>query len=146
MQNSNGTNVAADPCLTLWLQVCRARGTPLPDPSEVAWFLAQLPEQAKAKLEQALLVCLKGREKHCELKVVSWAAACTRPAYVAQVRSHGVVCTGQLLFSAGLALIADGWDMSARVAQLAGNPQDIEALRAMLVLQALQAQLDDEAT
>ena len=142
MQNSNGTNLAVEPCRSLWLQVCRARGTPLPDPSEVARFLAKLPEQVLSELDQALLPCLKGQEKHCELTMISWAAACTRPAYVAQVRSHGVACTGQALFAAGLALRAEGWDMSARVAQLASNPQDIEGLRAML---ALQAQLDEEA-
>ena len=89
-----------------------------------------------------MLLCLKGQDKHCELKVVSWAAACTRAAYVAQVQAHGVAFTGPPYFTAGLALIFEGWDMSARVAQLAGNLQDIEALRAM---QAQQAQLDDEA-
>ena len=145
IQNRNGANLAAEPCRGLWLEVCRSRATPLPDLSEVARFLAQLTEEVRSQLEQALLLCLKGQEKHHELKVVSWAAACTRPAYVAQVRSRGVCCTGPALFAAGLALIAEGWDMSARVAQLAGNPPDIEALRALLALQAVQAQWDDEA-
>ncbi len=75
MQHGNGGSLAAEPCCGLWLQVCRARGTLLPEPSEVARFLAQLPEQAKGKLEHALRLCLHGREKQRELACVSWAAA-----------------------------------------------------------------------
>lgn len=139
MQHRNSANSAAQPCRDLWLQVCRSRGTPLPDPAEVMRFLGGLPEEAQSELEQALRLCLNGREKHRELACLSWAAACTRPALIAQVRSHGLECSGPLLFAAGVGLMAAGWDMSARVAQLAVNAHDVEALGAAL---ALQGQLD----
>ena len=118
-----------------WLQVCRTRGTPAPDPARVVRFLAGLPAPCQAALDQALLACLNGREKSRELEVLSWAAACTRPPLLAQVQAHGLACAGNDLFGAGLTLMASGWDMSARVAQLAEHPEDIESLRAMLALQ-----------
>jgi hypothetical protein len=125
-----------EPSRQRWLQVCRARGTPAPESAQVARFLANLQHEAQVALDQALLLCLHGREKHRELEVVSWAAACTRPVLLARVQSHGLACTGHDLFAAGLGLMAQGWDMSARVAQLACHPEDIDALRSMLALQA----------
>ena len=123
-------------CRNLWLQVCRSRGTPAPDQAQVTRFLASLPQQEQAELEQALLLCLNGREKRRELALVSWAAACTRPDFVAKVQSHGLSCTGHTLFGAGLGLMASGWDMSARIAQLANNPQDVAVLATLLGTQA----------
>lgn len=123
-------------CRNLWLQVCRSRGTPAPDQAQVTRFLASLAQPEQAELEQALLLCLNGREKRRELALVSWAAACTRPDFVAKVQSHGLSCTGHALFGAGLGLMASGWDMSARIAQLAGNPQDVAVLASLLGTQA----------
>ena len=94
MHSSKNASQEVEQVKGLWLQVCRARGTPLPDPAEVASFLGNLHGQARSELEQALLLCLKGQEKHRELAAVSWAAACTRPALLAQVRTHGMDCTG----------------------------------------------------
>lgn len=119
-------------CANLWLQVCRARGTPAPDQTLVGPFLASLPALQQSELERALLLCLNGREKHRELALVSWAAACTRPDFLIRVQGHGLGCSGPALFGAGLTLMASGWDMSARIAQLAGNPQDIAALAVLL--------------
>lgn len=119
-------------CANLWLQVCRARGTPAPDQTLVGSFLTSLPTQQHSELEHALLLCLNGREKHRELALVSWAAACTRPEFLIRVQAHGLACSGPALFGAGLTLMASGWDMSARIAQLAANPQDIAALAVLL--------------
>jgi hypothetical protein len=134
-----------EPSRQRWLQVCRARGTPAPKPAQVARFLANLQQEAQVALDQALLLCLHGREKHRELEVVSWAAACTRPSLLARVQSHGLACTGHDLFAAGLGLMAEGWDMSARVAQLASHPEDIDALRSMLALQAPTSRVQEDA-
>jgi hypothetical protein len=128
-----------------WLQVCRARGTPAPESAQVARFLVNLQHEAQVALDQALLLCLHGREKLRELEVVSWAAACTRPSLLARVQAHGLACTGHDLFAAGLGLMAQGWDMSARLAQLASNPQDIDALRSMLALQAPTSSVEEDA-
>lgn len=125
-------------CRNRWLLVCRARGTPAPDQSLVTPFLASLPAQQQAELDHALLLCLNGREKHRELALISWAAACTRPDFLARVQTHGLVCSGAALFGAGLTLMASGWDMSARIAQLANHPEDVTALRALLVQHAPQ--------
>ncbi|MEO6320855.1 MAG: hypothetical protein ABIR56_09250 [Polaromonas sp.] len=119
-----------------WLQVCRARGTPAPDPARVAPFLAGLDAQAHDALAQALVLCLKGQEKRRELEVLSWAAGCTRPALLAQLLAQGILCTGHDLFGVGLGLMASGWDMSARLAQLAQHPQDVAFLREALARQA----------
>ncbi|MDH6186782.1 hypothetical protein [Polaromonas sp. CG_23.6] len=121
---------------TRWLQVCRARGTPAPDPARVVPFLSGLDEQAHEALAQALVLCLKGQEKRRELEVLAWAAGCTRPALLAQLQAQGIVCTGHDLFSVGLDLMASGWDMSARLAQLAQHPDDVTSLRQALELQA----------
>ncbi|MDQ3061068.1 MAG: hypothetical protein M3R45_16400 [Pseudomonadota bacterium] len=123
-------------CKNRWLQVCRSRGTPAPDQGQVAGFLASLPEQEQAELDHTLVLCLNGREKHRELALLSWAAACTRPDFLGKVQAHGLACSGHALFGAGLRLMASGWDMSARIAQLANNPEDIATLRTQLPPQA----------
>jgi hypothetical protein len=135
MLNSKSAGQEADHFRSRWLQVCRTRGTPAPDTAQVARFLASLPAQELADLDRALLLCLNGRDKHRELEILSWAAACTRAAFVAQVHAQGLACAANDLFGAGLALMALGWDMSARVAQLAHHPEDIASLGAMLALQ-----------
>jgi hypothetical protein len=132
MPNTKMTDEGLNQCRNLWLQVCRSRGTPAPDQAQVTRFLASLAQPERAELEQALLLCLNGREKRRELALVSWAAACTRPDFVAKVQAHGLSCTGYTLFGAGLGLMASGWDMSARIAQLAGNPQDVAVLASLL--------------
>lgn len=123
-------------CKHKWLQVCKTRGTPQPDNAHVANFLACLPAKEQSELDHALAMCANGREKHRELDLISWAASCTRPAYLARLNEHGLPCTSHGLFGAGLSLIASGWDMSARIAQLQQNPADIELLRATFSLQA----------
>lgn len=133
MPSQNPLDEGLIQCRNRWLQVCRSRGTPAPDQTQVNRFLANLPAQEQAELDQALLMCLNGREKHRELALISWAAACTRPEFLAQkVMVHGLACTGSALFGAGLTLMASGWDMSARIAQLANNPQDIATLQTLL--------------
>ena len=143
--NASPAGHAVESSRQRWLQVCRARGTPAPDSAQVARFLANLQQEAQGALDQALLLCLHGREKLRELEVVSWAAACTRPALLARVQVHGLACTAHDLFAAGLGLMAQGWDMSARVAQLASNPEDIDALRSMLALQAPTSRVQEDA-
>ena len=128
-----------------WLQVCRLRGTPAPEPTRALPFLAGLDVKAHAALAQALGDCLNAHEKGRELQVLSWAAACTRPALLAQLQAQGLACDGQDLFSAGLGLMASGWDMSARLAQLAHHPQDAALLRQALAWQAPTSPLALEA-
>lgn len=131
-----------------WLQVCRARGTPAPDPARVLPFLAGLVEhnrQAHEALAQALVLCLKGQEKRRELEVLAWAAGCTRPTLLAQLQAQGIACKSDDLFGVGLGLMASGWDMSARLAQLAQHPEDAASLRQALELQAPASSLTLEA-
>ena len=45
---------------------------------------------------------------------------------------HGLVFTSAHLFACGLALREGGWDMQARLAQLASHPEDVAALQALL--------------
>ena len=40
---------------SLWLEVCRSRGTQRPDPAEVASFLGALPESARSEGETSTL-------------------------------------------------------------------------------------------
>ena len=131
-----------------WLQVCRARGTPAPDPARVLPFLAGLAghnRQAHEALAQALVLCLKGQEKRRELEVLAWAAGCTRPTLLAQLQAQGIACKSHDLFNVGLGLMASGWDMSARLAQLAQHPEDAASLRQALELQAPASSLTLEA-
>jgi len=145
MQSSQLNGHHVESMRTHWLQVCRARGTPAPDPDRVLPFLAGLDAQAQDALVQALLLCLKGQEKRRELEVLSWAAGCTRSALLAQLQAHGLACAGHDLFGIGLGLMALGWDMSARLAQLAQHPEDVTSLRQALELQALANSLTIEA-
>ena len=116
----------------LWLQVCAARGTPAPDPARLAGFMEGLETHEREKLQSVLLLAARGREQPGELSLLSWAAACTRPALFDQLATHGLTFTGAGLFSCGLKLREEGWDMQHRIAQLAGNHADVDTLRALL--------------
>ena len=115
----------------LWQQVCASRGTPAPDASQRARFLQDLELEARHTLETILLLAARGRERPGDLGLVSWAAACTRPALLSQLRSHGLGFTSASLFACGLALKEQGWDMQPRLAQLASNPADVDTLRSL---------------
>jgi len=116
----------------LWRQVCASRGTPAPDSARLARFIEGLGALERGKLESVLFLAARGREPPGELSLLSWAAACTRPTLLAQLAGHGLAFTGAQLFACGLALRADGWDVQARLAQLASHLADVETLRAWL--------------
>ena len=116
----------------LWHQVHVSRGTPAPDAAHLAGFVAGLSTPERGKIESALAMAVRGREQPGDFSLISWAASCTRPALLAQLAGHGLVFTGSALFSCGLVLREQGWDIQARVAQLANNPADVATLRAML--------------
>lgn len=126
----------------LWASVCRTRGTPAPDAAHVLFFLANLQDEDRSRLELSLFACVNGRERADELEVISWAAACTRPAVLLKVHECGLHCAGVNLFSAGLSLMNAGWDMFQRIAQLKEAPADIESLRTVLALQPGHADLN----
>jgi hypothetical protein len=129
MRPSSGTEVTSQ----LWAAVCRARGTPPPDPGEVSGFLRQLGEVPLATLRDTLNACLLGREQGADLDLVSWAAKCTRPSYLASLQRQQLSCSGSTLFSAGLFLMQLGWDMSRRIAQISDQPDDVVQLRAAIL-------------
>ena len=116
----------------LWRQVCASRGTPAPDPAGLIRFMEDLETHAREKLQSVLLLAARGREPPGELSVLSWAAGCTRPAVLERLAAHGLAFTSASLFACGLKLRAEGWDMQHRIAQLAGNPADVDTLRALL--------------
>ena len=116
----------------LWRQVCAARGTPAPDPARLDGFMAGLGALEQNKLESVLSLAARGREQPGDLSVISWAAACTRPALHEQLAAHGLGFTSAALFACGLALQAQGWDMQMRLAQLASHPEDVATLRVWL--------------
>ena len=116
----------------LWRQVCATRGTPAPDPARLDGFMAGLGALELNKLESVLSLAARGREQPGELSVISWAAACTRPALHEQLATHGLGFTSAALFACGLALQAQGWDMQMRLAQLASHPEDVATLRVWL--------------
>ena len=130
----------------LWRQVCASRGTPAPNPEQLAGFMAGLGTIERDKLESVLSLAARGREPPGELSLLSWAAACTRPALLGQLQSHGLGFTSASLFACGLALRQEGWDMQHRIAQLQNNPADVDTLRAWapaaLPLEPGQAQED----
>ena len=115
-----------------WLQVCASRGTPAPDAAHLAGFIEGLNAPERDRLQSILALAARGREQPGDLSLLSWAASCTRPTLLDQLAGHGLVFTGAHLFACGLALRADGWDMQARLAQLASHPEDVEALRALV--------------
>ena len=117
----------------LWTAVCRARGTPLPDPAHVSGFLRQLDAAPLGVIHNALNACLLGREQGADMDLVSWAAKCTRPGYLASLHQQELPCSGSTLFSAGLSLMESGWDMSGRIAQLKDRPDDVVQLRAAVL-------------
>lgn len=116
----------------LWLQVCASRGTPVPDPALIAGFIQGLGALERERLESVLALAARGREKPGELGLISWAAACTRPALLERLADHGLAFSGAHLFACGLALMQDGWDMLPRLAQLQNHPGDVATLRALL--------------
>ena len=62
MQSGSRAGAAVRDSRSLWFEVCRAGGTPLPDLLEAARFLGGLPGDAKAELKQPLLLFSNGRE------------------------------------------------------------------------------------
>ena len=116
----------------LWRQVCASRGTPAPNAAQLAGFIQGLGALEWNKLESVLALAVRGREQPGDLSLISWAASCTRPALLAQLAGHGLGFTSATLFACGLALRADGWDVQARLAQLASHPEDVDTLRAWL--------------
>ena len=116
----------------LWCQVCATRGTPAPDAARLAGFMKGLGMHQREKLQSVLLLAARGREQPGDLGLLSWAASCTRPALFDQLATHGLALTSAGLFACGLELRQEGWDMQHRIAQLAGNPADVDTLRAML--------------
>jgi hypothetical protein len=126
------TRSTAEELSALWANVCRARGTPLPD-RDLLGFVQRLRKAHLAVLHNALSACLLGREQAADLDLVSWAAKCTRPAYLASVHQHHLACSGSSLFGAGLALMESGWDMAGRIAQLQDRPDDVAQLRAAIL-------------
>jgi hypothetical protein len=124
----------------LWLSVCAARGTSVPDPMHVREFLRTLDANVRIALDRILSACLSGTEQAQDMEVVSWAAACTRPHYLSNLHALGLNCTGASLFSAGVSLMAANWVMSRRIAQLRSCPADVESLRAALALQPTHGQ------
>lgn len=124
--------------MQMWQAVCKSRGTPAPDPAHAGALLRDIGDDERARLEHVLSQAAHGREKPGELVVLSWAAACTRPGTLARLQIHGLTFTSAGLFSVGLGLTGNGWDMSQRLAQLGDNPDDVEALRALLAMQTPQ--------
>ena len=116
----------------LWRQVCASRGTPAPDAARLAGFVEDLGALEREKLENVLNLAARGREPPGELSLLSWAAACTRPALLDQLQTHGLTVTSASLFACGLVLREKGWDMQHRIAQLQNNPGDVDTLRARL--------------
>jgi hypothetical protein len=102
----------------LWRHVCASRGTPAPDAARLDGFIEDLGAREREKLESVLLLAVRGREPPGELTLLSWAAACTRPALLGQLQIHGLGFTSATLFACGLALRQEGWDMQHRIAQL----------------------------
>jgi hypothetical protein len=128
-----GTPKSADVALhQLWRQVCASRGTPAPDPALLGGFLQGLGTHEREKLQSVLLLAARGREPPGELSLISWAAACTRPALFDQLAARGLAFTGSGLFACGLKLREEGWDIQQRLAQLQSNPGDVDTLRAWL--------------
>ena len=115
-----------------WHQVHVSRGTPAPDAAHLASVVAGLSTPERDKIESALAMAVRGHEQPGDFSLISWAASCTRPALLAHLAGHGLEFTGSELFSCGLVLREQGWDIQSRVAQLANNPADVATLRAML--------------
>ncbi|MFZ3141216.1 hypothetical protein [Polaromonas sp.] len=128
----------------LWRQVCASRGTPAPDPAQLAGFMEGLGAHERERLESVLALAARGREPPGELGLLSWAAACTRPALLSQLHSHGLAFTGAGLFACGLKLREEGWDMQHRIAQLGNNPGDVDTLRALLPVESGEPEADPQ--
>ena len=109
MMQPPGTQKREDAALEqLWRQVCASRGTPAPDAARLAGFVEDLGALEREKLESVLLLAARGREPPGELSVLSWAAACTRPALLDRLAAHSLAFTSAGLFACGLALKQEG--------------------------------------
>ena len=128
----------------LWLSVCQTRGTPAPEPQQRSAFLQQLDGPGRQRLHTVLELARRGQEPPEGLSLLSWAAACTRPALLRRLEDFGLHFLSADLFSCSLRLIDAGWDMPARLGQLAHHPEDVEALRALMAEHAL-VELKDAA-
>jgi hypothetical protein len=116
----------------LWRNVSSARGTRAPDAAGLTEFLEGLSDDARDRLQSALLLCKKGTEANNEIAILSWASACTHGAMLATAHESGFLCTQQGLFSAGLMLIDEGSDPYAVVMNLKNSPALSETLRQLL--------------
>jgi hypothetical protein len=142
MMHPPGTQGREDAALQqLWRQVCASRGTPAPNAARLAGFMEDLGTHEREKLQSVLLLAARGREPPGELSLLSWAAACTRPALFDQLATHGLAFTGASLFACGLALREQGWDMQQRLAQLHSNPGDVDTLHALLPVEPWEPQM-----
>jgi len=117
----------------LWLQVCAARGTPAPEPQHRRAFLQQLDAPGLQRLQTVLELSRLAQEPPGGLSLLSWAAACTRRYWLQHLADFGLHFLSADLFCCSLSLIDAGWDMPARLSQLAEHPEDVEALRALMV-------------
>ena len=138
--SDRGNGVGLRQLEQLWRQVCAARGTPAPDPARLAGFMEGLGALERGKLESVLLLAARGREQPGDLGLISWAAACMRPALLGQLAAHGLAFSNAELFACGLALRQGGWDMQQRLAQLASHPEDVATLRTRLRLEPQEPQ------
>ena len=140
MMHPPGTQGREDAALQqLWRQVCASRGTPVPDPARLAGFMEALGTLEREKLQSVLHLAARGREQPGDLSLLSWAAACTRPALLGQLQSHDLAFTSAGVFACGLKLREEGWDMQQRIAQLPSHPGDVDTLRAWLPVEPDQA-------
>ena len=99
MMYPSGTPGSQDAALEqLWRQVCVSRGTPSPNLARLAGFTQGLGPFERERLESVLSLAARGREPPGELSVLSWAAACTRPALLDQLATHGLGYTSACLF------------------------------------------------
>ncbi|WP_426148775.1 hypothetical protein [Polaromonas sp. DSR2-3-2] len=139
MMHSPGTHrgdaAALEQLKQLWRQVGASRGTPAPHPEQLADFIHRLGTPERDQLESVLALAARGRELPGDLSVVSWAAAYTRPALLAQLAAHGLAFTGAHLFACGLGLKNQGrpkWASTASLAGTASSPESRSGGRRMI--------------
>ena len=134
MQSFSNQYVLDDTLECLWPQVCAARSTPAPEPTQCGQFLQALGASERATLHSVLSRAAMGREKPGDLSLLSWAAACTRPALHSQLNKFGLSSSPAELFACSLTLQGRGWSlaaMSQRIAQLAEHPEDVVTMAGM---------------
>lgn len=115
-----------------WNAVCERRGIRQPEPTKSQAFLRELEPDALHALNRAIRQCMGCGESPTEMKTVSWASACTRADFLQKANAMCPGCTGAALFAAGLILIPQGWDMSAKIYNLHSSPKDIIELSEVL--------------